>query len=96
MPSRNLEYGQAAKGRRDRAAVFVSVLYIDRFVFQYVNTCCTTYVVMIHFAQLGVILIGELFSQFFDIFFALFFNLPYFPVFFSKYWNVNELDIFAF
>ena len=41
-----------------------------------------------------VILIGELFSQFFDIFFAQFFNLPYFPVF-SKYWNVNELDIFA-
>ena len=41
-----------------------------------------------------VILIGELFSQFFDIFFAQFFNLPYFPDLFSKYWNVNELDIF--
>ena len=43
-----------------------------------------------------VILIGELFSQVFDIIFAQFFNLPYFPVFFFfKYWNVNELDFFA-
>ena len=41
-----------------------------------------------------VILIGELFVHIFDIFFAQFFDLPYFP-FFSKYWNVNELDIFA-
>ena len=29
---------------------------------------------------LRVILIGELFVQIFDIFFAQFFNLPYFPV----------------
>ena len=28
-------------------------------------------------------------------FFKQFFSLPYFPVFFSKYWKVNELDIFA-
>ena len=40
-----------------------------------------------------IILIGELFFQNFDIFFAQLFNLPYFPVFFSKYWNVNELDV---
>ena len=30
-----------------------------------------------------VILIGELFFQNFDVFFAQFFNLPYFPVFFQ-------------
>ena len=48
------------------------------------------------FVQIFDILIGELFVQIFDIFFAqLIFNLPYFPVFFSKYWNVNELDIFG-
>ena len=41
--------------------------------------------------------LSESFSpQFFDMFFAQFFNLPYFPVFvFSKYWIVNELDIFG-
>ena len=33
---------------------------------------------------LRVILIGELFSHNFDIFFAQFFNLPYFPDFFSQ------------
>ena len=42
---------------------------------------------------LRVILIGELFLQIFDIFFAQFFNLPYFPVFSPKYWNVNEFDM---
>ena len=43
-----------------------------------------------------VILIGELYFQFFDIFFAQFFNLPYFFLFFFfKYWNVNGLDIFG-
>ena len=31
-----------------------------------------------------VILIGEFFSQIFDIFFAQFFNLPYFPDFFFQ------------
>ena len=36
-------------------------------------------------------------SFLFDIYFAQYLNLPYFPVFFffSKYWNVNELDIFG-
>ena len=45
--------------------------------------------------RMGVILIGELFFQIYDIYFAQFFNLPYFPVFFSNYWNVNNLDIFG-
>ena len=45
--------------------------------------------------QLRVILIGELFVQIFEIVFAHFFNLPNFPVFFYKYWNVNKLDIFG-
>ena len=31
--------------------------------------------------ELRVILVGELFVQIFDIFFAQFFNLPYFPAF---------------
>ena len=46
-------------------------------------------------AILRAILIGELFFQTFDICLAQFFNLSYSPVFFSKYWNVNELDIFG-
>ena len=33
---------------------------------------------------LRVILVGELFFQIFDIFFAQFSNLPYFPVFFPN------------
>ena len=42
-----------------------------------------------------VIRIGEFFPIF-RHFFAQFLNLPYFPVFFSKYWNVNELGIFGY
>ena len=59
-------------------------------VLKYVPTINTTVVYI-----LGVILIEELFSQFFDIFFAQFFNLPYFPDFFPKCVKFNELDFFA-
>ena len=47
--------------------------------------------------RLGSFLSESFFSKLIvDIIFAQFFNLPhYFPVFFSKYWNVNEVDIFA-
>ena len=38
---------------------------------------------------------GELSFQFFDIGFAQCFNFPFFLVFFPKYWNVHELDIFV-
>ena len=40
-------------------------------------------------------LIGEFFFPNFDIFFAQNFNIPYVPVFFPKYWNVNKIDIFG-
>ena len=43
----------------------------------------------------GSFLWESFFPQIFDIFFAEFFDLPYFPVFFFKYWNVNEIDIFG-
>ena len=43
-----------------------------------------------------VILIGELFPQFFDIFFRAIFQSSHIFLFFPpKYWNVNELDIFG-
>ena len=38
---------------------------------------------------------GEFFFHNFDIFFAQFFNLPYFPDIFSKYVKFNELDFLA-
>ena len=46
--------------------------------------------------SLWVILIGELFFQIFDIFVSRNFSISHiFLVFFSKYSNVNELDIFS-
>ena len=51
----------------------------------------------VHFySELRVILIGELFPRNFDIFFAQFFRSFMFSwVFFSKYVNFNELNVFA-
>ena len=48
-----------------------------------------------HFIYLGSF-VSESFFPIFRHFFAQFLNLSYFPVFFSKYWNVNELGIFGY
>ena len=61
----------------------------------FAQTTTGTIIKLLPVLKTRVILVGKLFSQIFDIFLAQFFNLPYFPVFFSKYWNVNELDIFV-
>ena len=49
----------------------------EQFVLSLKEWCILTYV-------FRVILIGELFFRIFDIFFAQFFNLLYFPVFFPN------------
>ena len=38
-----------------------------------------------------VVVMGELFPRDFHIFFAQFFNLPNFPVFFSTYYHIGEI-----
>ena len=50
---------------------------------------------LLHVCMWVILFIGELFLQVFDIFFAQFFNLPYFRVFFSECVKFIELDVFA-
>ena len=75
---------------------------------RYHTATCTPWLLCVHthppeshschicFPSLRVILIGELFSHNFDIFFAQFFNLACFPSFFPNiYVKFNELDFFT-